>query len=147
MSERGIIKKFDEITRLLMKTFHASGAAYLSGLDLTIQQFAVLNIIHHLDCPKMTELAAELNVTMGNVTALADRLIKQKYINRQADASDRRVVRVGLTARGKDLIQRAEERKRKTMELMLNKLAPADRHQLLKIMEKLVSAINKEKGK
>jgi DNA-binding MarR family transcriptional regulator len=144
MSEKGIIGRFDQVMHLLMKAFHASGASCLSGLDLTLQQFVVLNIIYHLECPKMTDLAAELNVTMGNVTALVDRLIKLKYIKRQADEADRRIVRVGLTAPGKELMKKAGERKRKAMELMLSKMSQADKHQMLRIMENLVSAINRD---
>ena len=144
MAEKSIIGKFDEAMHRLMRGFHASGASCLSGLDLTIQQFAVLNIIHHLDCPKMTDLAAELNVTMGNVTALIDRLIKLKYIKRQADETDRRIVRVGLTAQGKELMKKAGERKRKALELMLDKMPQADQRRMLRIMEKLVLTINQE---
>ncbi len=145
MGERGIIGRFDEVMRLLVKTFHASRSCCLSGFDLTIQQFTVLNLIHHLDDPRMTDLAARLNVTLGNVTALVDRLIKLKYLKRQADAADRRIVRVGLTGRGRDLVKRAEEKRRKAMELMLGHLSGADRRQLLQIMEKLAAAINQER--
>jgi MarR family transcriptional regulator, organic hydroperoxide resistance regulator len=144
MGEKGIIVRFDEVMHQLMRAFHASGTSCLCGLDLTIQQFAVLNIVHHQTCPKMTDLAAELNVTMGNVTALVDRLIKLKYIKRQADESDRRIVRVGLTAQGKELMKKAEEKKGKAMELMLSKIPQADKRQLLRIMGNLVSSINKE---
>ena len=144
MPEQGIIERFDEVMSQLMRAFHASGASCLCGLDLTIQQFALLNVIHRLACPKMTDLAAELNVTMGNVTALVDRLIKLKYIRRQADEADRRIVRVGLTVQGKELMKKAGERKRKAMELMLGKMPQADKRQMLRIMENLVSAINKE---
>ena len=144
MGEKSIIGRFDEVMHQLMKAFHASGASCLSGLELTIQQFAVLNIIHHLERPKMTDLAAELNVTMGNVTALVDRLFKLEYIRRRPDRTDRRIVRVGLTAQGKELMKKAGERKRKAMELMLGKMPPADKLEMLRIMESLVSAINKE---
>ena len=144
MAEQSIIGRFDEVMHRLMRAFHASEPSYLSGLDLTIQQFAVLNIIHHLAGPKMTDLAAELNVTMGNVTALADRLIKLKYIKRQADRSDRRIVRVGLTGQGKELMKKAGERKRKVMRLMLGKMPQADQRRMLRIMEKLVLTINQE---
>jgi DNA-binding MarR family transcriptional regulator len=144
MAEQGIIGRFAEVMRLLMKAFHASGSSSLSGLDLTIQQFAVLNIVHQLGRPKMTDLAAELNVTMGNVTALVDRLIKLKYIKRQADQADRRIVRVGLTVPGKELIKKAGERKRKALRLMLGKMPQADKRQMLRIMEKLALAINQE---
>ena len=141
---QGIIGRFDEVVRLLVKTFHASRACCLSGFDLTIQQFTVLNIVHHLDGPKMTDLAARLNVTLGNVTALVDRLIKMNYLKRQADAADRRIVRVALTAQGRELVKRAEEKRRKAMELLLGHLSGTDKRQLLRIMEKLAAAIKQE---
>jgi DNA-binding MarR family transcriptional regulator len=146
MSEKSITGRFDEVMRRLMRAFHASESSYLSGLDLTIQQFVVLNIIHHLGHPRMTVLAAELNVTMGNVTALVDRLIRLKYIKRQADTADRRIVRVGLTTQGKELMKKTGERKRKALELMLGKMSRTDKCQMLRIMEKLVLTIDQEGG-
>ena len=146
MSEKSVIGRFDEVMHRLMRAFHVSESSYLSGLDLTIQQFVVLNIIHHLGHPKMTALSDELNVTMGNVTALVDRLSRLKYIRRQADKADHRIVRVGLTTQGKELMRKTGERKRKALELMLGKMSQADKLRMLRIMEKLVLTINQEGG-
>jgi len=142
--EQGIIDKFDELTRLVARTFHASGACCLIGFDLTIQQFMVLNIVHRLSDPKMTDLSDELNVTLGNVTALVNRLIRLKYLKRLPDATDRRIVRVCLTVQGRELVKRAEDKRHEGMELMLRNLSGKEKRQLLQIMEKLAAALKKE---
>ncbi|MDD5593489.1 MAG: MarR family transcriptional regulator [Candidatus Margulisbacteria bacterium] len=142
-NERAEVGRFDDVMQVLTKTFH-SGCSYLAGLDITIQQFIVMNLIERRAEPKMTDLADELKVTLGNMTAMADRLIKLKYIIRKADAADRRVVRVQLTHKGGELIKKAKERKRKDLELILAKISHEDRDHLFKIMEKLVVAIKKD---
>ncbi len=143
-SEKSIIDRFDEAMRQLARGFHASDAGCLDGFDLTIQQFVVLQIVNHCCAPKMTDLAAELHVTLGNVTALVDRLIKLKYLRRQADSVDRRIVRVAFTAQGRALVKRAAAKKRKALDLILGHLSAADKKRLLLIMEKLAAAINQK---
>jgi DNA-binding MarR family transcriptional regulator len=146
MNNSEVIKEFDALIQLISRTFHSSGAAYLSGLDVTMQQFIVMKLIGEKERPRMTDLADDLGVTLGNMTTMVERLIKHGYILRQDDPEDRRIVRVHLTAEGKNLIRKADERKKKTMEMILSKLSREDRQSLFKIMEKLVQAINQEKG-
>lgn len=145
-TEKTIINKFDEVMQVLMKAFHASDSSSLSGLEVTIQQFIVLHLIDRKECPKMTDLAEELGVTMGNMTAMADRLIKADYIVRKDDPDDRRVVRVCLTQQGRELIKKAVDRKRKGQEMILNKLSATDRDDLFRIINKLIAAIKREEG-
>ncbi len=143
--EKSIIGRFAEAMRQLARGLHASDAGCLAGFDLTIQQFVVLQVVNHYSAPKMTDLAAELNVTLGNVTSLVDRLIKLRYLKRQTDPADRRVVRVSFTAQGRALVKRAEEKRKSALELMLGHLSGSDRRQLLRITEKLAAAINQER--
>ena len=139
------IEEIENLLQLLSKSFHTSGPSHLGNLDITFQQFMFMKFIFQKECPKMTDLAEELKVTMGNVTAMIDRLIKQKYVTRKDDPDDRRIVRVCLTSEGKDLIKKATETRRKYMELVLNKLSKEDRNSLFTIMEKLARAMQKER--
>jgi DNA-binding MarR family transcriptional regulator len=145
-NEQEIVKEFEEITELMTRTFHSSNAEHLSGLDITISQFIAMKLLYEQECPKMTELAGKLAVTTGNMTTMIDRLIKQGYVVRKDDSEDRRVVRVCLTVEGRNLLKKAEERKQKAIALILSKMSREDRDALLKIMQKLIVAINQEKG-
>jgi len=141
-----MVDELDHLMQLIAKTSHSSGASYLSGMDITMQQFIVLKLIVEKEHPRMTDLADELGVTMGNMTTMAERLIKHGYVIRKDDPDDRRIVRVCLTATGKDLMAKASEKKRKAMEMIIGKISQEDRTALLKIMEKLALAMGQEKG-
>ncbi|MDD4179762.1 MAG: MarR family transcriptional regulator [Candidatus Margulisbacteria bacterium] len=140
-----ILNELDSLMELMAQTFHRSGAAYLSGLNLTFPQFMVLKLIHLKVDPKMTDLADELSVTLGNMTPMTDRLIEHGYVIRKDDAADRRIVRVCLTAKGTELLKKAAERRKKNMGLILDKMSHADRGGLLKIIKNMAQAIMQSK--
>jgi DNA-binding MarR family transcriptional regulator len=49
----------------------------------------------------MSETAARLGVTTGTLTVAVDRLVRKGYVTRERDQTDRRIVRVMLTKKGK----------------------------------------------
>jgi DNA-binding MarR family transcriptional regulator len=57
----------------------------------------------------MNELIEATAFTSGGVTRLVDRMEQAGYVERRPCPTDRRVVYVGLTPRGRDLLQRATE--------------------------------------
>ena len=64
------------------------------------------DILHHLfqeDRLPMAELAERIGRTRATVTALVDKLEARGFVVREQDEEDRRVWRVGLTDRGRDL--------------------------------------------
>ena len=60
-----------------------------------------LESIGPYDRRTMSETAATLGVTTGTLTVAIDRLVRKGYVERHRDPNDRRVVRVGLTRKGK----------------------------------------------
>ncbi len=51
----------------------------------------------------MSELAKSLNITMGTLTVAVSNLVKKGYAERFKSDEDRRVVKVGLTTKGRVL--------------------------------------------
>ena len=141
-----VIEEFERLIQTVNRTFHSAGEAFLSGMEITIQQFMLMSFISHKGCPKMKELADELNVTMGNITSMIDRLIEHGCVSRKDDPDDRRVVRVCLTGKAKELFKKAIERRRKNMTLLLDNLTGNDRSSLIRIMGKMVKALDQMKG-
>ena len=70
----------------------------------TMTQLRVMYVIRQKCDPSTGELAEELNIRPATLTGLADRLEQKGLIRRWSDASDRRVVRVGLTDEGGRLL-------------------------------------------
>jgi DNA-binding MarR family transcriptional regulator len=73
---------------------------------VTPEQFGVLSQILDRGSVSMSELAVARNVALNTATSLVDRLVTAGLVERRGDPSDRRVVRVLVTPRGRDLVER-----------------------------------------
>lgn len=56
----------------------------------------------------MTAIANALDVTLPQVTALNNTMLKQRYVRQKTQSSDRRSRHVIITAKGKALLEKAE---------------------------------------
>src|SRR5205814_10135014 len=73
--------------------------------SLTLPQFDVLAELARADDRGFTfiELSRLLLVTSGNLTGIVDRLEARHLVRREADPTDRRIIRVNLTDKGRTL--------------------------------------------
>lgn len=141
------IRRHEALLPELIKLFHAASPRELKSLELTIPQFTVLRQLAIKGNQRMSDLARSMEVTLSNITALVDRLIGFSYVKRQNDPADRRIVRVKLTAKGKDLAERIMTHQRRQMIKLMAKFTVKDRADYLRIMGKLIKAIKNERGK
>jgi DNA-binding MarR family transcriptional regulator len=75
----------------------------LSPYGVTPVQYALLKVLWEKDDQSGAELGERLLLDSATITGLLDRLEQAGLIERRAHATDRRVNRVVLTARGRDL--------------------------------------------
>src|SRR3989441_13302444 len=75
----------------------------LAPYGVTPVQYALLKVLWDRDDQSGAELGERLLLDSATMTGLLDRLEHAGLIERQSDATDRRVNRVVLTARGRDL--------------------------------------------
>jgi DNA-binding MarR family transcriptional regulator len=67
----------------------------------TLPRFDLMSQLErHAQGLKMNELSRRMMVTGGNVTGIVDQLAAEGLVERQADAADRRALRVRLTRAG-----------------------------------------------
>lgn len=106
-------KEREELARLLMETFVHSRQSFkvLGGGDAARRpgELMVLNMIHANDDGRgvtVSEIGGWLSVTSPTVTQHLNRLEEQGIVERFADTSDRRVVRIRLTDKGRQFVQR-----------------------------------------
>ena len=76
---------------------------FWSGRGLTMPQLRVMFLLTERDGQSAGELAQAMRVRPATMTGLTDRLVRGGFIERHPDATDRRVVRVALTAQGKNV--------------------------------------------
>ncbi len=92
----------------VVKALYAQDTQVAGLLDLPVAQLRVLNVLGREDSergPTMGELAEALGVALSTATQIVERIEKRGLAQRaHGDPDDRRVVRLALTASGRDLL-------------------------------------------
>jgi len=83
--------------------------------DVTLPQYRALVVLASRGPRKVADIATELGVAPSTGTRMVDRLIRKGLIRRQRSATDRRVVRLTLTATGRQLVDRVMNRRRREL--------------------------------
>lgn len=112
---------------------------------------AVLRLLAARDGLKSSEVAARGWWTPGTVTAVADVLVRDGYVERRRDESDRRVVRLHLTDRGRDVVRQAITAMAPKWQQAFGYISPADepviRKFLVDTIERFSALVREERGK
>lgn len=77
---------------------------HLAEADLTVSQFGVLEVLHHLGPLNQRTIGEKLLKSGGNITMVIDNLEKCGHVKRENDPNDRRAVLIHLTDKGKTFI-------------------------------------------
>jgi DNA-binding MarR family transcriptional regulator len=138
-------KKYVEELESLFSQMHCSFQEQTHGkhwdLEITMPQFICLKIVEKNDNCMMKELAEKLQLSLGTVTGIIDRLTKNDFVERYRDERDRRVVRVKLTEKGKNILVKATEKRKERFMNLLKEVDEADIKSLLESFRKLLSAM------
>ncbi|WP_340103956.1 MarR family winged helix-turn-helix transcriptional regulator [Rhodohalobacter sp. 8-1] len=78
---------------------------HLSEADLTVSQFGVLEVLHHLGPLNQRAIGEKLLKSGGNITMVIDNLEKSGHVKREKDPNDRRAVLIHLTETGESFIE------------------------------------------
>ena len=73
--------------------------------DLTWSQFAVLEALYHLGQMTQGEISAKVLKSGSNMTTVIDNLERDRYVRRERDEKDRRVIHVHLTEAGRGKVE------------------------------------------
>jgi DNA-binding MarR family transcriptional regulator len=103
--------------------------------DTSPTQLAALSTIERRGPLTLGDLAASERVQPPTITAAVDRLEQRDLVRRSTDATDRRVVRVEITAAGRKLLARHRSRKTAYLARRLDALEPRDRAVLEEAVE------------
>jgi DNA-binding MarR family transcriptional regulator len=100
------------------------------------QIFTIMALSEKSPC-QLNELSKTLQISAPTVTGIIDRLEKLGYVKRIHDKDDRRVVNVGLTAKGKKLAGKLKKTLKEKWEGLLSKLPKKDQKNYVSILRKI----------
>lgn len=119
------------------------------GHGVRAGQQHILRVLWSEDCLAPGEIARRLDLTTATVSKMTSRMQATGLVERHPHPSDRRLVRVCLTERGRALEEVIDEEKRRVTERALGTLGPGERRQLVQwlgeIRRNLDAAADREK--
>lgn len=115
----------------------AIARAYSDRFDLTIPEWRVMAILGGAAGLSASEVAQRTAMDKVQVSRAIARLVDSKRVQRVVDASDGRVARLSLTAKGRAIYDDVAPLALELEAKLLEALSPAERTSLDKIMAKL----------
>lgn len=134
-----IIEAFDKISKVF-----ASMESLVGDISLSKPELLALESISKQKELTMSKLAKNLGVGFSTATSIIDRLIEKKLVNRERNHGDRRVVKVSLSKRGKEIVSAYQEQKKKSFKKMIEVLTESEQEIFVLVLEKIANEIQKE---
>ena len=103
----------------------------------TMPRFDLLANLEREDGQTLAALSRRMLVTAGNLTGLVDRAERDGVVERRADPKDRRLSRVYLTPKGRELITELLPKHAEHVGGLFDDLDPVDKRELRRLLGKL----------
>ena len=113
--------------------------------ECTLPRFDLLANLERQDGQTLAALSRRMLVTAGNLTGLVDRAERDGMVDRRPDQRDRRLSRVWLTPRGRDLIQALLPAHASHVSELLGALDATERRDLRRLLGKLRDSLHARK--
>lgn len=132
--------------RVLSRIFLAPSASRPLN-EMTGAQKRILYFLDLEGPQRMSDIARLMGVSLPAATITVDKLVEAKLVKRTTVATDRRVVRIELTAKGRRTVKLMNQVHEKRFGEILEKLSPAERQELIGCFQRiheLLSLIDKQ---
>ena len=139
--DKEYLAKIEELFPVLVRGLGITDPKGLCGVDITFAQFFTLQTLMAKARYTMSELAKAMGVTMGNMTGMIDRLIKDQLVKRIRSEEDRRVVVVELTKKGRKIAEEIQRKKQEHILAILRRITEENKRILIRMLEELAQAI------
>lgn len=116
-------------------------AAALAPFGLTLQQYFTLVAINGASECTMGMLAGQTHHSLGTMTGIVDRLVRQGLVARRSHATDRRIVLVQLTASGMETLAHVENMRQEQLDSALLKMGEPQARNLIRLLGQYLAAM------
>jgi len=136
----------DKLEQIISLIFMMRQLSHENMLDeknknFSFLQFITLRYIREKK-PLMKGVAGFLAITPPSATSLINTLAGTGLIDRQTDKSDRRIVRIAITKKGEQSLEKWQKKIANNMRKRLEKLNKSEQDNLAKILTKLTTISN-----
>lgn len=127
------------LIKLVFSSLLRSVDARMQPLELTALQWEPLLMLALGRADTVAALARECNVDCGAMTRMLDRLEQKQLLQRQRSATDRRVVHLTLTGKGREAAAEIPQVVREELQRHLAGISPAETHLLTGLLTRMLA--------
>jgi DNA-binding MarR family transcriptional regulator len=107
--------------------------------ELSFSQMKALQYLHGQNDLSVKALGETLGLSLAAMSRAADELVQRGLIGRTEDPSDRRIKRLRLTDKGRELVMKMRELRMAGFEQFVATLSAKERTQLAKALEPILA--------
>ena len=142
MNNRNSLDEFALQMQKIMKALHNHGRETLMELGFSFPQYYGLSLLGKGGEYEMSALKNDLAITGAFATAIADQLVEKGLAKRGRWATDRRVVNIVITDKGKKSLRLIRKKRNEFLSLFFNKIEGKDKKVIISALTRLSSAIS-----
>jgi DNA-binding MarR family transcriptional regulator len=124
----------------LWRGTHARAADALETVGLTPALFALLNVIGAREGAIQQELGSAMGIDRSTMVSMIDQLESAGLAKRRPSATDRRAREIGITPKGRRLLQRARRMMAQVEDDVLAGLTAEERHELETLLRRALDS-------
>ncbi len=110
------------------------------GLSIT-QIMALRQLAHHQEACSVSSIGEGLGITNAAASQLLDKLVQQGLVLRTENPHDRRSKQIVITEKGKDLLRESMRAQRAWMEVLGQRVTPAEARQITEALALLTEKL------
>jgi DNA-binding MarR family transcriptional regulator len=129
-----------EWTGVLMRASSGDFQRIMRDYNLSMPQLSTMMRLYYHHAEAVSDIGAALGVTSAAASQMVDRLVQLGLIARNEDRLDRRVKHVMLTGKGRQLIQKIMDVRRRWMENLTTRLTPEEQDAIVTALTLLTEA-------
>lgn len=111
--------------------------------NLPPSHIKVIFYLTKYNSPSISEIAKNLKISKPNMTPIIDKLIDENLVTRYSDSTDRRILRIELTPKAKNLLHHIYESARSVISDKISSLSDDDLNRLEKSLNNIIDIFNK----
>jgi DNA-binding MarR family transcriptional regulator len=105
---KDVLRTFLEFRSVVLRDPMRQTITFLHGHNLSIAAIAALLELHRSGDQSVSQLAADIGLSVAATSQLIERLVQEKLVTRTESAVDRRRKQLALTAAGRRLLSKME---------------------------------------
>uniref|UniRef100_A0A7V4KE56 MarR family transcriptional regulator n=1 Tax=Fervidobacterium pennivorans TaxID=93466 RepID=A0A7V4KE56_FERPE len=141
--KNGLPAHLEQLIRTICFRIRVHGREALKNYSITAAQFDLLQRVYFNGPQTMTKLSQSLGIAKSTTSGLVMRLVRDGFLNRKRDESDRRVFKVEITPLGEQVIKAVIEMRVKYIEEVIRQI-PDEKtrliHEALDLLYEVISS-------